>query len=280
MRVAITGASGFVGRYVLRELQSRDLDIVATSRSPNHRIAESGRTEIVRLNIAHDLPDPYGLLGRPDVLFHLAWDGLPNYQSTEHVRTELPAQLRFLKTCIASGLKRLVVTGTCFEYGKTSGEISEDLPTHPCTQYGAAKDSLRRQLEEWRTECNFQLAWVRLFYLYGSGQAQNSLYSMLTGAIARGDTKFDMSGGEQVRDFLHIQKAAQAITDIGLLPTDVGTINVCSGIPTSVRQLVEGWINEKNSGITMNLGRLPYAAFEPMSFWGSRAKLHKLLGDL
>jgi nucleoside-diphosphate-sugar epimerase len=277
MRVAITGASGFIGRHVLCDLQSRDLDIVVVSRSPERSFLEHTRTEILPMDIASVLSDPYALMGAPDVLIHLAWDGLPNYQSRAHVETELPAQLRFLKACLASGLKKLVVTGTCFEYGKASGEISENMQAHPCTQYGVAKNALREHLEDVKSTYPFHLAWLRLFYLYGSGQSKNSLYSLLTAAIQRGDAEFDMSGGEQVRDFLPIQEAARIIVDVSLSSTDVGVVNVCSGIPITVRELVEKWITKGKSSIKMNLGRVPYSEIEPMSFWGSREKLNAVL---
>ena len=278
MRVAITGASGFVGQHVLRELQSRNLEVVATSRSPNPQAFESAKSKFIYMDIADSPTNPYELLGRPDVLIHLAWDGLPNYQSPAHVETELPKQLRFLKACLASGLKRLVVTGTCFEYGKTSGEIAEDAPTYPCTQYGAAKDELHNQLEQLHSKHPFQLAWLRLFYLYGPDQSEKSLYPSLKAAMLRGDAEFDMSGGDQVRDFLPIEAAARAIVDVALLTVDIGTINVCSGKPTTVRDQVQEWIDASASRIAMNLGRMPYSEVEPMSFWGSRSKLDSLLG--
>jgi nucleoside-diphosphate-sugar epimerase len=277
MRVAITGASGFVGRHVLQELESRDLDIVVIGRSAGQSAVEGTRTKFVLLDLAAEQHDPYEMMHRPDVLIHLAWDGLPNYQSSAHVETELPAQMRFLTACLKSGLKRLVVTGTCFEYGKLSGEIFEDMQAIPCTQYGAAKDTLRKHLEDWKTRHPYQLAWLRLFYLYGPGQSKNSLYSLLTDAMQREDTKFDMSGGEQIRDFLPIKETARMIVDLALSPTDVGVVNVCSGKPTSVRKLVETWIKETNSNITMNLGRLPYSDIEPMSFWGNCSKLNSIL---
>lgn len=277
MRVAITGASGFVGRHVLRELQSRDLDIVVATRSPTRRIVEHPRTTDVAMNIADDLPNAFAALGGPDVLIHLAWDGLPNYQSPKHVETELPTQQRFIDACLTSGLSRLVVTGTCFEYGMTEGQISEELQAKPTTQYGVAKDLLRKHLENVKANHPFQLAWLRLFYLYGPGQSKTSLYSLLTSAIRRHDNAFDMSGGEQVRDFMSIQDAARDIVNISLLTTDAGVVNVCSGVPTTVRELTQRWINEMNSSISMNLGRIPYSEIEPMSFWGDRSKLDLLL---
>lgn len=278
MRVAITGASGFVGQHVLHELQSRDLDIVVTSRSSVTALVANARTEVVSMNITEDLTDPFGAMGAPDVLIHLAWGGLPNYQSPAHVECELPAQKRFLAKCLVSGLKRLVVTGTCFEYGKTTGELTEESPTRPCTQYGLAKNMLRQYLEEQRSLHPFQLMWLRLFYLYGQGQSKNSLYSLLNDAIRRNDAAFDMSGGEQIRDFLPIKEVARIIADIALISVDAGIVNVCSGKPMTVRDIVKTWITENNSAIAMNLGRIPYSEIEPMSLWGSREKLDSVLG--
>jgi nucleoside-diphosphate-sugar epimerase len=278
MRVAITGASGFVGRYVLQELQSRNLDIVVASRSSSSLVFKHARTKVVTVDIAEKPADPFEKLGSPDVLIHLAWDGLPNYQSAGHVEKELPAQQRFLKACLTAGLKRLIVTGTCFEYGQVSGQVSENMPASPCTQYGIAKNALNEYLKGLKSEYPFQLAWMRLFYLYGHRQSKNSLYSLLIDAIKTGKTALDMSGGEQVRDFLPIEEAARLLTDVALLASDVGVVNLCSGVPIKVRELVETWISGMNSPIAMNLGRIPYVETEPMSFWGDRTKLNTLLG--
>ena len=129
----------------------------------------------------------FELMDGPDVLIHLAWGGLPNYNSLHHFEQELPAQYRFLKRLVQSGLKNLVVTGTCFEYGMQSGPLREEMETRPTNPYGLAKDALRRQLEFLKRERSFRLTWVRLFYLYGDGQAENSLLPQLKAAVERGD---------------------------------------------------------------------------------------------
>ncbi|NYE28079.1 dTDP-6-deoxy-L-talose 4-dehydrogenase (NAD+) [Rhodanobacter sp. K2T2] len=277
MRVAVTGASGFVGQHVLHELQSRDLEIVAISRTTAGPAFDNGRIEFVQMDIAEAHANPIEKMGSPDVLIHLAWDGLPNYQSPAHMEIELPRQRRFLTSCLDSGLERLVVTGTCFEYGRLSGEIFEYMPANPCTQYGAAKDALHNHLKACKTNHAYQLSWLRLFYLFGPGQSKASLYSLLMNAIHRGDTDFDMSGGEQIRDFLPIEEAARAIVDLAMYPSEVGTVNVCSGKPTSVRKLVEEWIRASKSHINMKLGCIPYSDIEPMHFWGNCSKLNRIL---
>ena len=140
---------------------------------------------------------------------HLGWGGLPNYKSLHHFEDQLPAQFKFLKRTIAGGLRTLLVAGTCLEYGMRSGRLSEELEPQPTTPYGFAKDSLRRQLRYLQGVEPFQLVWARLFYLYGPGQAPTSLYPQIAAAATRGDEAFNMSGGEQIRDYLPVETAAR-----------------------------------------------------------------------
>lgn len=278
MRVAVSGASGFIGHYVLRELQSRGFTTIALTRSATHHPPQSKVSSWVVMDIADPPSDPFIVMGSPDALIHLAWRGLPNYQSSHHLEVELPAQLAFLTSCVRGGLKRLVVAGTCYEYGLASGELEEEAPTHPCTQYGLAKDILRKALFDLCTQYDFDLAWLRLFYLYGDGQSEKSIYHMLRAAIDHGAKTFDMSGGEQLRDFLPAHEAARLIVEIAQRENVSGVFNVCSGKPIAVRDLVQSWIAASGAKITMNLGRLPYSPNEPMAFWGKREKLNAIVG--
>jgi dTDP-6-deoxy-L-talose 4-dehydrogenase (NAD+) len=178
---------------------------------------------------------------------------------------------------ISAGLGSLTVTGTCLEYGLQSGALREDMSTAPVTAYGRAKDELRRHLEALQRSRAFNLTWARLFYIRGEGQAQSSLLPQLEGAIARGDAAFDMSGGEQLRDYLPVEEAAGYLVDLALNGRDNGVVNVCSGRPISVRELVESVVAKHGSPIELNLGHFPYPDYEPMRFWGDRTKLDRLL---
>lgn len=280
MKVAVTGASGFVGRYVLTELTRRSHGIVAVTRDAARAADWPKSAHVVEMDIGQPSPDPFDRLGRPDVLIHLAWDGLPNYTSLHHFETELPRQYRFLKALVKAGLPSLLVTGTCFEYGMRSGCLSENLPTQPSNPYGYAKDALRRQLEFLRSTDPFTLTWARLFYLYGDGQAENSLLPQLKAAIDREDKVFNISGGEQLRDYLPVTEVAKCLVSLVTSNNDNGIVNVCSGKPISVRTLVEGWIEENDWSIELNLGHYPYPDYEPMAFWGDRRRLDSILGKL
>lgn len=277
MKVAVTGATGFIGRYVLSDLEARSVESIALVRPSAENPLGNSSSRVVKLDLHNPPPNAVELMGHPDVLIHLAWSGLPNYKSLHHFEQELPAQYRFLKKLIESGLQAIVVAGTCFEYGMQSGSLSEDIVPHPANPYGFAKHALRCQLEYLKAAHPFQLTWARLFYLYGDGQAESSLIPQLRLAAERGDQIFNMSGGEQQRDYLPVAEAASYLVSLALAKKDIGAINVCAGTPVSVRKLVEGWIKENGWSITPNLGYYPYPDYEPMAFWGDRRKLDSLL---
>lgn len=126
------------------------------------------------------------------------------------------------------------------------GCLSEDMKTAPTNYYSIAKDHLRKSLEELQKQYSFNLKWIRLFYMYGKGQNPNSLLSQLDGALKRGDTIFNMSGGKQLRDYLPIAKVAEYIIKIALQDKADGIINCCSSRPISVKQLVEDYLKKKS----------------------------------
>lgn len=272
MKLLVTGASGFIGRHVLARLaRCEDVEVMVMARRPE---AAPEGIEVVSGAIDPDAPD-WSALGRPDTVLHLAWGGLPNYRSPHHFE-EAHWQSIFLRRLAAQGLPRLVCAGTCYEYGMRQGCMAEDQPTDPANPYGLAKDMLRRQLE--LDKGGTQLLWARFFYLYGERQAPTSLYSLVQAAIARGDRTFPMSGGEQLRDFLAVERAVDHLVQLALDPALTGIYNIASGTPVSVRRLVETWFAEAGHEMELELGRFPYPDWEPFAFWGSVAKLHAALG--
>jgi nucleoside-diphosphate-sugar epimerase len=277
--VVVTGASGFVGRAVLAALAARGIRPTAVTRDRRRLSDLEQDATIIEGDIGVPHPPFIAEIARHDILLHLAWDGLPNYKSLHHFETELPAQYCFLKAVVAAGSRSLLVTGTCFEYGMQEGGLVETVPSQPTNPYGCAKDALRRQLSFLKQETPFALTWARLFYMYGTGQNPKSIYSQLAAAVDRGDDHFDMSAGEQIRDYLPIEEVAELLVRLTLLGRDVGIVNICSGQPRSMRGVVESWLRDNGWRITLRLGRYPYPDYEPFAFWGSAEKLRDVLND-
>jgi dTDP-6-deoxy-L-talose 4-dehydrogenase (NAD+) len=91
--------------------------------------------------------------------------------------------------------------------------------------------------------------------------------------VARGDESFNMSGGEQTRDFMSPDEIAATLVKIALQTKVEGIINCCSGKAVKLRDKVEGFLAEHQYTLRLNLGHYPYPDYEPMHTWGSVKKL-------
>jgi len=113
--------------------------------------------------------------------------------------------------------------------------------------------------------------------MYGKGQSPKSILPQLDKALDKNEQIFNMSGGEQLRDYLPIDKVAEYIIKISLQDKFTGIINCCSGKPISIRNLVENHLKKRNKSIKLNLGHYPYPNYVPMAFWGDNTKLKSII---
>ena len=283
MKILITGATGFIGNHLLKELlKDTKNEIIATSRD----IEKAKKYEwFSRVKyISYDLNSQEELnlfeyFDKPDKVIHLAWDGLPNYNDLIHIEKNLFNNYNFIKNIISNGLKDITITGTCFEYGLINGCLNEELKTNPSNSYGIAKDSLRKFIEELKKQYDFNYKWIRLFYMYGEGQGEKSILSQLDRAIKNKERTFNMSNGEQLRDYLPIEEVVNYISKIALQNKIDKIINCCNGKPISIRNFVENYIEKNRYNIKLNLGFYQYPNYEPMAFWGDDSKLKKVLNE-
>ena len=280
-KVLVTGATGFIGKYVVAELLRNNCAVIATAMDAPQKACELWKNEVeykqFNLDQFSQTVNYHQYFNQPEAIIHLAWEGLPNYKSLFHYEINLPRHYAFIKNMVSNGLKDVTVAGTCFEYGMQEGCLNENMPSMPANAYALAKDTLRKYLEQLQTVLPFSFKWARLFYMYGEGQNPKSLFSQLDKALECGEQTFNMSGGEQVRDYLPVTKVAEYIVKIALQEKVTGIINCCSGIPVTVKKLVQNYLKEKNKNILLNLGFYLYPDYEPMKFWGDNTKLKMIL---
>lgn len=281
MKVLVTGATGFIGNNVMKELlKVSNNEIIATSLLSDADAKKFDWYQDVTYlscNLNDHNENYFKFFNQPDVLIHLAWEGLPNFKELYHFEKNVMNNYQFIKNMVINGLEDLNVIGTCFEYGMQSGPLSEDMPSAPATAYALGKDTLRKFIEELKKNHGFHFKWIRLFYMYGEGQNPKSLIPQLDNALDNNKELFNISGGEQLRDYLRVDKVAEYIVKISLQSQILGIINCCSGIAISVRKFVENYIKEKGKTIKLNLGHYPYPDYVPMAFWGNNSKLRAIL---
>lgn len=280
MTVLVTGATGFVGRHLVAALLARGCRVRALARDADkaRQLPWFDAVEFRALDVHAPQLDVAALVDGVDALAHLAWPGLPNYQALFHLEHNLMADYRFIKAVVEAGVSQVLVTGTCFEYGMQSGPLGEEIEARPSNPYGLAKHSLHLFLQALQQQLPFSLQWARLFYLHGPGQNPKSLLAALDRAIDAGDEVFNMSGGEQLRDYLAIEAAAGYLAALLEQRGFSGVVNCSSGRPIAVRSLVEQRIAQRGAAIRLNLGHYPYPDYEPMAFWGLNQRLLDITG--
>ena len=172
MKVLVTGANGYIGSKVVKELCNENIKVIATDINNAH-IDE--RADFISANIFEIKDDWFDFFERPDVCLHLAWRDGFIHNSDKHM-LDISAHYRFVTNLIRNGLKHLASMGSMHEVGYWEGAIDEYTPCNPMSQYGIAKNALRRAFELYckQNDCVFQ--WLRGYYIFGEDIYGNSIF--------------------------------------------------------------------------------------------------------
>ncbi len=277
--ILVTGASGGLASGIIDALLNVGVRVTATCRSKDavQNMSFFSQVEFKPWDLNEEPVDLYNYFGRPDAVLHLAWEMLSDLKNPAHDHEILQKQKTFLTNLIDGGLKDLSVVGTAYEYGMRSGECAETDPAEPVVPYGNGKNELRLYLESLQTTHSFQLKWIRLFNVFSEGRKGKNLYSHLLTAVESKQETFNMSGGEQVRDYMYGPEAAAKLAAISLQREVTGIINCCSGRPIMLKDMIQNFLQENHLSIALNLGFYPYLAHEPMQQWGQPTKMNLAL---
>jgi dTDP-6-deoxy-L-talose 4-dehydrogenase (NAD+) len=270
-RVLITGANGFVGRQIIRSLDVESIDLITTVR-------EGKENEVSNFKNVKKIITSKDLFAEDeswweeqckdvDIVIHAAWYvETGKYLDSQKNIDCLIGSLKLAKGAVKAGVGRFLGLGTCFEYDQNQGVLTINTPLKPLTIYAAAKASLFTILSQWFPRESVSFAWIRLFYLYGEGEDKKRLVPYVRSQILQGDF-VDLTSGKQVRDFMDVIEAGKKIARISL--TDqIGPINLCSGIPVTVRQFVEKIAAEYGRKDLLRFGVREDNVFDPPSVIG------------
>lgn len=242
MRVLVTGAGGFVGSQVARQLAASGDEVIAMLRPGETPSRLEGALAAMTAREV-DLADAEGVAAmvaseRPEACVHTAWTAEPGkyLHSRDNLRL-VESSHRLAEALADHGCARFVGVGTNAEYDTRQGWLSESTPVGPTYLYSACKLGLALTLEQLGLLTGMQVAWARLFYLYGPWEDPRRLVSSVTRALLEG-REAPCSEGSQVRDFLHVEDVASALVAT-LRSSATGAVNVGSGQPVTVRAVVE-----------------------------------------
>jgi dTDP-6-deoxy-L-talose 4-dehydrogenase (NAD+) len=271
--ILLTGATGFVGRQVLRALAGQGCAVrLVVRQGTQARVAPSAAIE--RIIPTPDMwSEDVAWWARTcsgiDTMVHVAWYAEPGqYLQSPINEACLAGTLRLAQGAIEAGVRRFVGIGTCFEYDLGAGRLSVDTPLRPATPYAQAKVGAFRALAQMLPRHGIEFAWCRLFYLYGEGEDGRRLVSYLRARLAAGEPA-ELSSGTQIRDYLDVAEAGRLIAQVAL-GDGQGPINICSATPVSVRELAERIADEYGRRDLLRFGARPDNLVDPPCVVGVR----------
>ena len=239
MRVLITGASGFIGESVLKKVLSNGRhDVLCIGRnSISSKFLEQENVAWIRTSLKDSYYcDQIVEEFMPEALIHLAWDGIPDF-SFERCQENLLISINFIRNVFAkTKLKKIIVSGSCFEYSNRSGECFEEDTTHAIDYFSWSKLSLLNFIRCEAKNLSIDWAWLRIFYAYGKGQREGSLIPLLIENLKNGSIP-DIKTPLNANDFIHVDDVGEAFAmslDRTFLP---GIYNLGCGTPVSVLEV-------------------------------------------
>lgn len=262
MKALVTGASGFVGRHLVRALSEAGAQVHAVVRTTSSRHRPSGPGITV-----HELGQPAVEIGevieavRPDTVFHLA-----THFSARHLPAEIISMLEanvvfgttLAQACAATQTRLVHATSAWQHYGGAGYE--------PVSLYAATKQALVDIIEYFRVVEGLDSREVCLFDTYGPEDDRGKLTGALLTA-ARTGAELDMSSGNQLIDLVHIDDVVGALLVAGEAEHFSGRMVVRTGRPVTVRDLAAIIEEVSGAALRINWGSRPDRGREMITDW-------------
>jgi len=276
-RVLLTGGSGFIGRHTAPALASLGFEVHAVGRRPGLAAHPHIRHHQADLLQPAEMRAAVEAI-RPTHLLHLAWEVAPGRFWTDRANLDwVGASLGLYRAFAAAGGTRALMVGTCAEYAWEAMPLDEaTTQIHPATLYGEAKAALHALATRAAAADGISFAWARLFWLYGPGEPANRLVSDVVANLLRGEPA-RCGNGLAARDFLHAADAGMALART-LASAHAGPVNVASGLPVKVGEILDTIASLTGRGDLIRRGARPSPPDEPPAIWGSTRVLEGVVG--
>jgi len=241
MRIFVTGGTGFIGSCVVDRLRREGHDLLLLLRKPPAPPATAALQEPPRV-VVGTLAEPDSLADalrhfQPDTALHLAWEGIPDYGAKNSLRN-LRYGLDLFDLLIHAGCRRIISSGSCWEYANKAGQIPEEAPVAASNPFTAAKIALHWMGKEIAREKKTLFIWTRFFYVFGPGQKPASLVPHILESI-RGERLPDIRTPSARNDFVYVDDVASALASVVKTQFQDAVLNIGSGRSHSILTILE-----------------------------------------
>lgn len=242
-RVFMTGATGFVGAAVARQLVLEQIEtaVLIRPKSDSWRLGDSIRRLTVLEGTLEDPATYESALNDfgADTVIHLGWQGTAgaSREDPAQVRVNVVGSVELFLAAARAGCRNFIGAGSQAEYGPSTNRIYEDQVVEPRTLYGAAKLATLTILRTLAEQHAIRLAWLRLFSAYGPQDNPRTLISYVTSELLAG-RRPAVTTCDQIWDYLYVDDVAEAFLAAARSKAS-GILNVGSGDARSLRETLE-----------------------------------------
>lgn len=245
-RICVTGGAGFLGSYLIKQLEARDAKDIFVPTIENYDLVDGAA-------IKRMLDD-----SKPDVIIHLAAHvggiGANRAHPAEFFYDNLMMGVQLMHQAYEWGVEKFVAIGTVCAYPKfTPVPFKEDnlwlgYPEETNAPYGLAKKMLLVQSQAYRDQYGFNSIFLLPVNLYGPGDNFNPKSSHVIPALIRKCIEARESGvdhivvwgdGSPTREFIYVDDAARGIALATERFDKSIPVNIGSGFEISIKNLIE-----------------------------------------
>jgi UDP-glucose 4-epimerase len=262
MRIFVTGASGFLGSYLVAELLDHNhvVGVLLRPDSTPWRLDEfRDRLKVVEgsLDDLAALRDPLRSFA-PEAIVHMAWRGVGNAERNSAIQARnVPDTVDMVDLAAEVGAEVFIGAGSQAEYGPYDRAIREDDVARPTTLYGIAKLAAGLMAGQACAKRRMRFAWLRIFSTYGAKDADYWLIPSMIRTLRSG-AHMALTPCEQRWGFLHARDAATAFRLALTNTTARGVYNLGSPDAPSLRETVTQLRDLIDPSAALGFGEVAY----------------------
>ena len=262
MRFIVTGATGFIGRWLIKGIKESGHECTAIVRSGQKEKCKAdllfAGVDIIELEMAD-----YYKIGRilPDMdfLVNLAWDGSRGIDrmDADLQRKNYIFTMSAIQSMKNTDCKCIITAGSQAEYGNVRGKITERTNPVPNTEYGKYKLKLFEDASDFCESSHIKLIEPRYFSIYGPGDDERTMIVTILKKMLR-NQDCDLTKSIQMWDFLYIEDAVEALIMLLSSNSNGGIYNFASGDCRHLTDFVEEMYSISRSSSKLNYGAITY----------------------